>query len=105
MKIEELKNKTVTVFAFDEVYEATIHLSKYGHGGRPRIDLILDDGEPLATLTVNVPEATVQEDEIIVKTWAENEGTAKSVMRTGWFEDTGRRVPTGHVEAEVWRLK
>jgi hypothetical protein len=27
------------------------------------------------------------------------------MLATGLFEDTGRRVPSGHVVAPVWRIK
>ena len=62
-------------------------------------------GERIATLTVNIPEAEIADDEIIVKTWSENEGIAKDALASGLFEDTGRRIPTGFVEAQVWRVR
>jgi hypothetical protein len=42
--------------------------------------------------------------EIFVKTWSENAGWFKKVLDTGLFEDTGKRVPTGFVEAQIWRF-
>lgn len=63
------------------------------------------NGERIGTLTVNIPEATLGTGEVLVKTWSENERLAKDVLAAGLFEDTGRRVPTGWVEAEVWRWK
>lgn len=61
------------------------------------------NGEPWATLTVCIPGTQLAKDEVLVKTWAENEPMREHLLATGDFEDTGRRVPTGHVEAEVWR--
>lgn len=61
-------------------------------------------GEPYAVLTVNIPEYELQDGEIIVKTWNENENFSKAVFKTGLFINTGKKVSTGFVEAEVWEL-
>ena len=61
------------------------------------------DGEPWATLTVNIPGTVLAEDEVLVKTWSENEELRQPALNTGLFIDTGRRVKSGFVEAEVWR--
>lgn len=59
----------------------------------------------IATLTVNIPEYTdLKENEIIVKTWSENKLFAQEVLKTGDFEDTGKRIPLGFVEAQVWKI-
>ena len=49
--------------------------------------------------------ASVAEDEFCVKTWSENEVLVAPMLATGLFEDAGRRVPSGHVVAPVWRIK
>jgi hypothetical protein len=83
----------------------------YGNG-RAAIKYHARDGEPMGTLTVNLPDAELGEDEIAVKTWSENECLAEAVLGTASvkatiFEDTGRRIPTdGHgCEAQVWKVK
>lgn len=60
-------------------------------------------GLPEAKLTVCIPGTVLLPGEYLIKTWAENEPLAAAVLATGVFEDTGRRVGTGHVEAQVWR--
>lgn len=84
---------------------ATVLKSTYHHGGATAVVLECENGEPLATLSVNVEGAKLGEGEFIAKTWSENEEIAKAALDSGLFEDTGRRVPTGWVEAQVWRLK
>lgn len=69
-----------------------------------------DDGsyeESMGVLTVNLPEHELGPDEILVKTWSENALLAAEVLRQrpDVLEDTGKRVPTGFVEAQVWRVK
>ena len=66
---------------------------------------ILSAGEPVGMLTVNIPSAELEDGEFLVKTWSENEDLAGGALASGRFVDTGRRVPTGHVEAQVWRFK
>lgn len=69
--------------------------------------LLVDDAteEPHSKLTVNLPEAPkLAPGEFHVKTWGENEEVARAALASGLFVDTGRRVPTGFVEAHVWRF-
>lgn len=44
------------------------------------------------------------DDEILIKTWSENEQIIDPLLMTGLFEDTERRAPTGYTMAHVWRL-
>lgn len=57
-----------------------------------------------ARLTVNLPGYHLGDGEFFVKTWSENELIIDDIRKSGLFENTGRRVKTGFVEAEVWRV-
>lgn len=61
--------------------------------------------EPWGVLTTNIPGVHLDRDEILVKTWGENEQFRSPLLASGFFEDTGRRIPTGYVMAEVWQLQ
>ena len=104
MSIEDLDGKTLqTRYGLSR-----LSLGQYPNG-RPAITLFIADGEEgageaIATLTVNIPGVQLGPDEIIVKTWSENLATAALMLKTGWFKDTGRRVPTGFVQAEIWKV-
>ena len=77
----------------------------YNHGMRLALTLErLDNGAPYGVFTVNIPDAPLGADEILVKTWEENTPMRQPMLDTGLFEDTGRRVPAGFCQAEVWRL-
>lgn len=73
---------------------------------RLAIQLIdIPSNEPWAMLTVNLPDATLDDGEFFVKTWAENWNTANALMvQTDLFVDTFKSVPTGYVEAMVWKF-
>ena len=61
--------------------------------------------EPIGKLTVNLSDDDpLANGEFFVKTWSENERIAEDALASGLFVDTGRRVPTGRVEAQVWRF-
>lgn len=77
-------------------------VKQYGNG-RPVILLVCPYGL-WAVLTVNISEAHLEEDEICVKVWSENAPVAEALRNSRFFADTGRRVLTGHVYAEVWRV-
>lgn len=70
----------------------------------PALQLNDASGEYYATLTVNVPDTKLEKDEILIKTWSENEKIAKTALDSGLFIDTGKRVKTGCVEAQIWKL-
>jgi len=76
----------------------------YGNG-RPAIFAKSKYGEPIGKLTVNIPEVALKDAEICVKTWSDGEELSEACRQLDIFEDTGRRVPTGWVEAEIWKVK
>jgi hypothetical protein len=74
--------------------------------GTPAYDIYVK-GARWCRLTVFVAGATLsmEEGDILVKTWSENERTTDILRKSGLFIDTGRRVPTGFTQAEIWRWK
>ena len=60
-----------------------------------------DDGSCYA---VNIPEVRLEDKEIIIKNWSENSVFIEKIRKCGYFTDTGKRIPTGYVEAEIWKL-
>lgn len=80
----------------------------YPYGGATSIRLIGNDEDgcpsPWGCLTVNIPGTDLASNEVLVKTWSENEQFRGPALASGLFADTGRRIRTGFVAAEVWRL-
>lgn len=72
-----------------------------------RIALMLidaDDGLPITTCTVNIPEVFVEKDQLIIKDWSENEGILKWLQEHNIVGPRLRSIPTGHVEADLCEL-
>ena len=99
--IQDLQGKTMKFGGED----LTFHISHYIEGGDTAVVLATETGEMYAVLTVNIEEIPLMEGEILVKTWSENEEISKACLETGFFEDTGLKVPTGFVTASVWKVK
>lgn len=98
-----MQGKLGTIRAFGENL-MVLNRRNYSNG-RMAIELISVGGEPWATLSVNLPDAPEPPKGCFyAKTWSENEPLREPALTSGLFEDTGLRVLTGYVQAEVWRL-
>lgn len=77
----------------------------YGNGATA-IQLQGPDGEPIGTLSVNVPESAgpLAENEFLAKTYSENERFVQPAIDSGLFADTGRVVRAGYLSFPVWRV-
>jgi hypothetical protein len=84
-----------------------------GPQGPLAIQLTSDDGEPLATLSVNMHKPHCSQDSrelppncFYAKTWSENEGLAREAIDSSFFQ-LRPDLPTaasGYVTAEAWEL-
>lgn len=68
---------------------------------QPYVFMKDENGECWATITVCIPGVDLEPGEFLIKTWSENEPAVRYLLDNG-FQDTGKRVRTGFVEAEVW---
>jgi hypothetical protein len=72
------------------------------------VELVDENGESIAMLSVNFPESShlLGENEFFAKTWEENEEIAEDALASGIFKDTGRRSSYGFmsslVNASIW---
>lgn len=96
---------TINAFGNDVAIELVTQEYQNGRTAIQAIDL--SDHCPWGTLTVNVPEVELEDDEIIVKTYSENEAWAPQVLENlkEHFEPTGKAVSSGHVTMPVYRFK
>jgi len=100
-----LEGKHIHVEAFGQKYDTIITIDKYRQNGRTAIELITaDEYEPFCTLTCNLDHVPLNDREVIVKTWSENEEVAACALASGLFRDTGKRALTGFVLAQIWEV-
>lgn len=81
-----------------------IETGKYSNG-RTAIKLIdVEDGSPVLTATVNVPDAQLADDEVVLKTYSENAGIERFFIDNNLASFTGRFVMTGYMTCPVMKL-
>jgi len=82
-----------------------IKKTNYATKGRIALQLYdLQDYQPIATATVNLPDESIEEGHVFIKNWSENEGIYQALLKAGVIEPLVRRVSTGYVEAYVCKL-
>lgn len=102
---KSLEGKELVVHAFGYSYTTLFTVCKYRENGRAAVELTMkDDGEPFCTLTCNLNHVPLEDREILVKTWSENEETSQCALASGLFRDTGKRTSTGFVQAQIWEV-
>jgi hypothetical protein len=67
------------------------------------IQLICEDGSPMATATVNLAEVPPP-GHVFVKDHSENTGMLAALIKAGYVEDTGKRIPSGFVTVPLAKL-
>ena len=81
----------------------TLHESAYADGS-PAVLATDASGAPYATLSVNTGRPLAPRH-LAIKTWSENEELAEAARTSGLFEETAMTIPSGFVEAPVWRIR
>lgn len=90
-------------------YVCDVNLGRYGNGRLAiqltsavhdaKHDIYL--GSPIATATVNIPEATITENHIIIKEHSENEGMLKALQDAGLIGAPIAKIGSGFVEFPI----
>jgi len=86
-------------------YNCVVKFRKYPN---KRIAIQLEDartGESIIMASTNIPEVSLEEGEVIIKDFSENEGVLQALLDAGVIERTGRRVEGGYITCEICRLK
>ena len=85
-------------------YNVFLKRKKYSNG-RTAIELIdAEDGCPVMTATVNIPDAHLEKDEIIIKNYSENEGVLDFLIENGITSKPDRWITSGWVTCPVVKL-
>ncbi|WP_425953294.1 hypothetical protein [Ralstonia pseudosolanacearum] len=71
--------------------------------GRLAVQLYDSEG-PYCRLSVNILGSQLAEDEITVNAWDLDDELLQSLLASGKYAMTGRSVPSGYVEAPVWKI-
>lgn len=86
-------------------YECIVKKSTYSDSNRTRIDLIdKNDGMPVATATVNFPKIPLEENEIIIKNYAENVGIYEALVKAGVISEVKKIMLLTFVSIHICEL-
>jgi hypothetical protein len=73
--------------------------------GNTAIQLVdAEDGAPIATATINVPDAELPEDQVVIKDYSENAGMLDVLYEAGIISDPIGFVMTGFVPSPICKL-
>lgn len=82
----------------------SVQLGVSYQNGQPKVQLWDNEG-PAGSLSIAGPtDVMLAPGEFLAKVWSENEEIADCALKSGVFIDTGRRVPVGHAEAQIWKI-
>lgn len=79
---------------WNETFKGHIVKHQYGNG-RLAVQLFTVEGQ-YATLSVNVPDAPLNEGEFIFKTYSENQGLFEEMLQLEGVEPTEEFLPVGY---------
>jgi len=86
-------------------YQVTLEFGKYRGNNRVAITVVdAEDGEDLLVATVNIPDASLEEGETVIKDYSENAGILKFLVENGIVSKPVRTVSTGFVQCQVVKL-
>jgi hypothetical protein len=89
--------KTFTINHFGSTDEVAIITGTYSNG-RTSLTLVdISDGLPYATATVNLPDVFLEENEILIKDYSENEGILDFLIENKIVIPTDKGIQSGHV--------
>lgn len=82
-------------------YDVVLVWRQYSNGRR-RLDLIdVEDGTPVMTATVNVPEEDLSGNETVIKNYSENEGVLRFLQINGIVGPVKREIEVGFVNCPI----
>lgn len=87
-------------------WDCMLEVTTYANNGRIALNLIEVDSpyELVACATVNLPDAEVGMNEVLIKDWSENEGMVEALQRAGVIGPVLDMVPAGYTAASKHEL-
>lgn len=81
-----------------------LQVGKYGNGRIAIQALDTKDDMPAFTLTVNIPDEQINDDEVFIKDYAENQGVLAFARENGIVYDLIRFAKCGYADVPLCKL-
>ena len=81
-----------------------VHIESYANKRKAICLTDAEDGSPIATASINVPDADIADDEVIVKDYSENKGMLDALVDAGVVSPPTGHVNSGFITAPVCKL-
>lgn len=86
-------------------YLCTIHKFRYSNNNLALMLRDANDGSPITKATINIPQAELKVDEVIIKDYAENEGLLDVLVKEGIVESPHDFYQAGYVKVPICKIK
>ena len=83
-------------------YDCDVIVHHYNNGRKALV--LTSAGEVVAYATVNLPNDPVDDDEVIIKDYSENEGMYDALLKAKIIGPALRRISTGFITCPVCKL-
>lgn len=103
-RMKQLKESIKFRYNIDlKYFKGEIYLSflKCSNGGTAIRLIDFATREPVAVATVNIPDEKLEDGQVIIKNWSQNEGILEWLQKNFIVGDSVRTVATGWVKADV----
>ena len=86
-------------------WDCFVVFEKYSTGNHAIQLIDADDGTPVATASVNVPELDLEPNEVVIKDYSENEGVYEALLQAGIVVKTKKAIQLSqHVIAPIAKI-
>jgi len=85
-------------------YNVYLKKGKYWNGQTSIVLIDDEDGCQVMVATVNIPDAQLEKDEVIIKNYSENEGVLDFLIENGITSKPDRWIASGWVTCPVVKL-
>jgi hypothetical protein len=100
----KINQEPIEIRLYEDTYKINLTKSEYQNKRLAIVATDATDGSPFGKVTVNLPEAPLNDNEFFVKNWSDG-AWVDQLLTSGLFIDTGKTESTGFCKAPVWKLK
>ena len=81
-----------------------IVFGEYTNNNRTAISIVNPMEGPMCKCTVNIPDVKLEDDEVLIKDYSENEGVLGDLINAKVISSSIEQIPTGHVYVHKCKL-